>query len=156
MNRQILLRHEATAIAAKNGLAGLPELAQHLHLEKGARRGEVVINMDHSDDPTSTVGFYFSPAAGEGGIIMATAGASHEENGLEGCRFLFQSHGVAEAQRALLAELNDGNPELTRLRPEFRVAATVTRSVSLPLAGHRASLHKAETPTGQDDADQIP
>ena len=105
MKREILLHHEATAIASQHGLGGLYELAQHLHMEKGCRRGDAVINMDSSDDPTSTVGFYFNPAAGEGGIIMAMAGASHDENGLEGCRFLFQSHEAAEAKQALLAEL---------------------------------------------------
>ena len=110
MKREILLHHEATAIASQHGLGGLYELAQHLHMEKGTRRGDAVINMDCSDDPTSTAGFYFNPAAGEGGIIMATVGASHDENGLEGVRFLFQSSEIEEAREALLHHIRIYEP----------------------------------------------
>ena len=106
MKREILLRHEATAIAAKNGLAGLYELAQHLHEEKAIKRGDAVIDMNCSDDPTTATGFYFNPACGEGGILTATVGASHQEDGLEGVRFLFGASEAAAAQAALLSELS--------------------------------------------------
>ena len=122
MKREILLHHEAIAIAAKNGLAGLPELAQHLHLEKFIQRDESVIDMNESDDPTSTTGFYFNPAAGEGGIITATVGASHQENGLEGVRFLFNPGEAAAAQAALLSELRSMDVEAaTTGSPAFTV-----------------------------------
>ena len=106
MKREILLRHECSAIAAKNGLAGLFEFAEHLHEDKAIKRGDAVIDMVHSDDPTFATGFYFNPACGEGGIIMATVGASHQENGLEGVRFLFAPGEAAAAQAALLSELH--------------------------------------------------
>lgn len=111
MKRETLFNHQCIGIASQHGLGGLYELAQHLHLEKGIRRGDETIHMDCSDDPTSTSGFWFSPAAGECGVIVATAGASHEENGLEGVRFLFQPHEATEAQKALLAELSSHEPQ---------------------------------------------
>ena len=105
MKRKILLRHEATAIAAKNGLAGLYDLAQHQHMEKGIARGDEVIPTTGSSDPTTVAGFYFNPACGEGGIIMGTCGASEEEDGLEGVRYLFEAAEAAAAQATLLSEL---------------------------------------------------
>ena len=110
MKDEPLLPHECTALAAKNGLAGLQELAEHLHLQKGIKRGDAVINMNYSDDPTSVTGFYFNPAAGEGAIIRATSGLSHEENGLEGIRFVFQPGEAQEAQAALLQQLRIMEP----------------------------------------------
>jgi hypothetical protein len=131
MKREILLPHEATATAAKNGLAGLPELAKYLHLQKGIQRGDAVINMDHSDDPTSSVGFWFNPAAGEGGILMATAGASHEENVLEGVRFRFQAHEAAEARAALLAELSlHDEPATGATWAQLKAAVTGKRALT--------------------------
>lgn len=119
MKREILLNHECIALASQHGLGGLYELAQHLHQEKAIQRGDTVIHMDCSDDPTTTTGFYFAPAAGEGGVLMAHVGMSHEENGLEGVRLRFQSHEIAEAQAALLDLLRLHEPE--KADPNFSV-----------------------------------
>ena len=118
MKREILLDHECTAIAAKNGLAGLRDYALYLHSEKMLRD----LSEFFSDSPTVTTAFYFNPACGEGGVITATAGASHEEDGLEGVRFLFQPHEAAEARAALLSELRSMDPEaVTAEVPAFTV-----------------------------------
>ena len=115
MKREILLSYECTAIAAKNGLAGLHEFALSLHSEKMCRD----LSEFFSESPTIVTGFYFNPACGECGVIAAIAGQSHEEDGLEGCRFFFQAHEVAEARAALMAELDQYEaPECT---PRFSV-----------------------------------
>ena len=104
--REILISHECAAIASKTGLGGLYECAQHMHVELSAQRGDEVINMDQSDLPTSAMGFYFNQAAGECGVLVATVGASREENGMEGTRFLFNPYEAKQALAALLAELS--------------------------------------------------
>lgn len=122
MKREILLNHECIAIAAKNGLAGLFEHTQYQHLEKGIQRGDATIDMDCSEEPTTANGFYFNPACGEGGVITATVGASHQENGLEGVRFLFSPNEAAAAQAALLSELRSMDTEaVTTESPAFTV-----------------------------------
>ena len=115
MKREILLSYECTAIAAKNGLAGLRELALHQHSDKMLQN----LSEFFSGSPTFTKGFYFNPAGGECGVIFAVAGASHEEDGLEGVRFFFQPDEAAEAQKALLAELDQYEPE--NITPRFSV-----------------------------------
>ena len=100
MKREILLHHEAVAVAAKNGCAGLYELVQHEHEWIALQKGPEQVQL-----PSVEFAFFFNPAAGEGGIIQATCGASHEEDGLEGCRYTFSSERAHEARQALLAEL---------------------------------------------------
>ena len=118
MKQEILLAHECTAIAAKNGLAGLREYALHLHSEKMLRD----LSEFFSGSPTRTTGFYFNPACGEGGVIMATAGASHEEDGLEGVRFLFNPADEAKARAAVLSELHAADEQAaTSAGPAFTV-----------------------------------
>ena len=75
MKREILLSHECTAIAAKNGLAGLHEYAQHLHLERVLAQEKY----NYLDGPaTVTKAFYYNPACGECGVIFATEGMGGE------------------------------------------------------------------------------
>ena len=122
MKREILIPYECAAIASQHGLGGLYDLAQHLHEEKGIKRGDAFITMIDAEYTTTATGFYFNPAAGEGGILMATVGASHQENGLEGVRFLFASSEVAAAQAALLSELRAMETDANALRdPAFTV-----------------------------------
>ena len=100
ITREILLHHEAIAIAAKNNVAGLYEYTKHEYDLISFRKAPEQMQL-----PSVAFAFFFNPACGEGGIIQATFGASEEEDGLEGILYRFHPAMAENAQREMLAEL---------------------------------------------------